>query len=561
MIGVGAIPIFVAIISKPDTILNHPLGFAICKSFGLTTPRLLIIWGAITLIGIYAVKNLYIVLVNYLQLRVIKNIHVNLCNRLFSCYMYAPLSFHLHRNTAELQRNICWEIEIICNCVLVPMIEMVMTVFMAIGVTITLLIVEPFISLLTLTILSLAGGGYISIFQKRTHLYGDDAQQQREKMLEIIQQGFGTLKQARLSQNENFFIQQLKNSAQRMAKAQRFQMLIGQANTYYLESLAIAVLLLLAIYFAIVGRSLDTLAPIITLFAAALVRLKAIISKLISGTTQLAYRIVAVNPVYDDLVFLEQFVKSAQLTTPSERPFNEKIELHSLYYQYPDANNYALEDISINITKGSMIGILGASGAGKTTLIDVIVGLLSPTLGSVLVDGVDIKNDLRGWQANISYVPQNIYLIDDTIRNNIILGKNKELINEEHLYESIRIAQLDDFIASLPQRVETTVGENGVRISGGQRQRIGLARALYCDANVLVLDEGTSALDSETEKDLVAAIQPMKGQRTIFMITHRISLLKDCDCLFFLENGKLRSSGSYEQLLLNDAQFRQLIAH
>ncbi len=539
ILGVGAIPLFVAALATPDKVLAHPLGQRFLEPLGWTTPAQLIVAGSLILIAVFLIKNVYLVLNAYVQLRVVKNRQVTLGRRLFRAYMQAPYEFHLQRNSAELLRNVNVEAQMICNSVLMPLLELLMSAILTVGIFALLLSVEPLISLLALGVLGIAGGGFLWKINERIRAYGIEVQRHRSGLVKAVNQGLGSLKEARISRREGYFVDFLEYCMKRTALAQRYTMLASKSITHFLEVTAVTILLLLAVFLVLSGRSVASIIPTLALFGAALVRLKATVGKLVSGYNALTYRLVSVNPVYDDLKLLKTSISQNVTKAVKAMEFIDRIEIRNLSYRYLGTETNALQDINLVIPRGSSVGFIGPTGSGKTTLVDLILGLLTPTDGAVLVDDKNINGNLPGWQANIGYVPQFIYLTDDSIRRNIALGIDDKHIDESRIQEAIRAAQLQEFTDTLPNGLDTEVGERGVRLSGGQRQRIGIARALYRDPEVLVLDEGTSALDNETEQAVVAAIDTLKGDRTIIMIAHRLSTISNCDQIISISAGEI----------------------
>lgn len=300
--------------------------------------------------------------------------------------------------------------------------------------------------------------------------------------------------------------------------------------------------------------------PILTLFAMATVRLMPSIQQLATLYTRLRYNIVSLDPIYNDLKELEtasrKFVQERKLNKPL--PLNTEIEIRNVGYRYPDSDVQALRNISITIPKGKAVAFVGASGAGKTTMVDLILGLLSPEQGAVYVDGKDIRKNISGWQKNVGYIPQSIYLADETLRSNIAFGIPVDDIDDYKVMKAVRLAQLENLLDQLPEGLETIIGENGTRLSGGQRQRVGIARALYHDPEVLVMDEATSALDNITERQITKAIESLKGERTLIMIAHRLTTVKNCDTLYFMEGGRIVEVGSYEDLVHSNIHFKEM---
>ncbi|MEK7200380.1 MAG: ATP-binding cassette domain-containing protein [Bacteroidota bacterium] len=274
-------------------------------------------------------------------------------------------------------------------------------------------------------------------------------------------------------------------------------------------------------------------------------------ARIFASATAIRYNSYSVEMIYNDLVSSDKDVNNGvQLEFKSETSidFNDKVELRNVSYQYPDAENLALKNIALSVPKQYFVGLVGPSGAGKTTMVDIILGLLTPTHGEVLVDGKNIKENLSGWQRKIGYIPQNIYLSDDTIRRNIAFGLYDEKIDDNRVWSVLENAQLNTFIKGLPNKLDTMVGERGIRLSGGQRQRIGIARALYHNPEVLIMDEGTASLDNETEWGIMQALNSLSGKKTIIIIAHRLSTVKNCDLLYFIKDGTVIERGTYDEV-------------
>jgi len=307
-------------------------------------------------------------------------------------------------------------------------------------------------------------------------------------------------------------------------------------------------------------RPISSIVPIIAMFGVAIVRLIPAINQVTQLLTDLQFNIASVNPVYDDLTLLKESTQAFR----SDRRKKQKLELKksivikNLHYQYPKSTEQALNGVNLEILYGNSVALVGSSGSGKTTLADSLLGLLVPQKGAILVDGVSISESISGWQQNIGYIPQFIYLSDDTLKRNIAFGLPDDKIDNEKILKAVELAQLSDLIEHLPQGIETVIGERGTRLSGGQRQRVGIARALYHEPQVLVMDEATSALDNITEHQIIGAIEALKGERTVIMIAHRLTTVMNCNVLFFMENGKIVDKGTYQELLIKNADFREM---
>ncbi len=560
--GISLIPAFVAAIANPEKFIHHHLLSPVINILKLTNPRRLLIGGCIFMIVIYFLKNAYLAFIYYLQERYIRNREIKLTNRLFALYMLAPYSFHLEHNSAELLRNVSIEIKIIAKQILSPLLLLLMHSFIIMVIIIILSVVDFKITLIAILILSITSVSFLKFVEKNIKEYGLRAQRERMKLIKYVNEGLGALKEVRILGKEEFFIKKVLGSAKKVAKAMLFKMVINKSSQPFLEFISVSSLLLIAILLLIVSsRSVESIGPILALFGVALVRLKTSVNNCMTSINNLRYNAVAIRSVYNHLTLLSKDIQPVEKILHrkiSPLPFNSKIEVEEIYYKYPNSEEYTINGVSLTLNKGSSIAFVGSTGSGKTTLVDILMGILPPEKGEIRVDGIDIWKDIRSWQLNIGYVPQSIYLIDDTIKHNIALGVRDRDINEEDLLKAIEVAQLREFIDSLPQGINTVIGERGIRLSGGQRQRIGIARALYSNPKLLIMDEATSALDNNTERALINAIQVNKKDMTIIMIAHRLTTVSECDCLYLIERGKIVASGSYDKLLAENREFIRL---
>ena len=538
---------------------------AILNLLGIETPREILLWGCLVLLVIFLVKTLFVCFQYYLQARYIQNRRLSLTCRMFAAYMKAPYEFHLQRNSAELFRNTVQEVLEIIVKVLSSMLTLTMQGMMMLAILTLLFVVQPVIALVGLTVFLCAGGGYLWFVKKKLVSYSRVAQEQRKTVVKTIQHGLGVIKELRVLHREAFFVRTLEKSMQKLVKAIRYQAVTNKVTVPYMEFIAVLGLLCISILMLMLGSAVESIAPTLTLFAVAFVRLKTNIGQVVTGINQFRYGLVSIHPVYNDLMLLEHTRKNLAPKKAGLEPHNparlhlqKELRLEGVWYRYPESELYSLKDIHLTLPKGDFIGLVGKTGSGKTTLVDVMLGLLIPEQGRITLDGKDIRDDVQAWQRNIGYIPQTICLTDDTIRSNVALGVNAHELNEEQLMAAVRDAQLEDFVNSLPKGLDTVIGERGVKLSGGQRQRIGIARALYHQPEVLIMDEATSALDSATEKAVVASFNLLKKDRTIVMIAHRLTTVQDCNVLYFLRDGRIDSSGTYSTLLKNDSEFQSM---
>lgn len=558
VVGISAIPAFVAVVADPDTIMKYDFVASKLHNFGITTSDQLLIWGAVALIAIYLIKNIYLALLFYFKAKFVNNRQVSISTRLFKAYMEAPYTFHLQRNTAELLRNISTEVKLTIE-VLLNSLQLIMQTLMITAIFILLIVVEPVISIVTLGLLGFASVLFLQMVKKKIKKYGLEQQGHRRNMIQAINQGLGGLKDARILSREPYFLRKFSYSATRSAIADRYTSVANQLPKPFIETVAVIGMLLIAMLLVLQGRAVQTVIPVLTLFAVSVVRLMPAFRDIVANYTKIRFNIFAVDPVYDDLNELKNIRSEIHMNGDGViKPlsFKNSIKIENLHYKYPNSEAQALKGINLEIPKGNAIAFVGASGAGKTTIVDCLLGLLPPTKGVIKVDGQDIRTKLSYWQANIGYIPQFIYLSDDTIKNNIAFGLEENEIDEEKLNNAAKAAQLDRLIRNLPDGFNSIIGERGIMLSGGQRQRIGIARALYHNPEVLVMDEATSALDNVTEKHIIQALEKLRGDRTMIMIAHRLSTVRNCDQLYFMKDGKIEASGTHDELLERSSDFK-----
>jgi len=560
--SIAAIPAFISVVISPEKIMQFEPTEAILEFLGITTSQDILIWGSLALIFIFLFKTLYLCLLYYLQVRYTQNRRYHLSRRLFTAYMKAPYDFHLQRNSAELIRNTLQEVDQIMGSVVQPTLILTMQGLMIVAITTLLFVSHPLMALVATTFICLAGGGYLLWVKEKLRTYSKEAQEHRTLMVKTIQEGLGVIKELLVLHRQKNFVQRLDRNLWRILKAIRFKEFTFKTTSPYMEFISVAGLLSIAIILILGEQGAESIAPTLALFTAAFLRLKINVSQIVANVNHLRFGVVSISPVYLDLKMLEKRkTKSAKTTKGNQLQhlnISQGLTLENVWYRYPNSEEYSLKDISLTLPRGNSIAFAGSTGAGKTTIVDVILGLLEPEKGRITVDGQDIYANLPTWQSTIGYVPQFIYLIDDTIRHNVTLGLNDKDINEEQIWRAVRAAQLESFVQTLPEGIDTVIGERGIRLSGGQRQRIGIARALYHNPEVLIMDEATSALDNATEKAVVESINSLKGNRTIIMIAHRLTTVQNCDKLYFMKNGRIECSGSYDELFKNITEFRTM---
>ena len=456
----------------------------------------------------------------------------------------------MKRNSAELLRNIRGEVAELTELtksVIILTIELTVIV----GIGFLLILQNPLGTLLVTLLLGLSSLGVYRITKKRLLNWGQRRQAHEGEMNQHLMQGIGGVKEVKLYGKEQNFLKEFDKHNNGRARVITWQYTMMYFPRLYLEFMAVVALAGAVIMMIIQGKPLEGFVTTLGIFVAGAFRMIPSVNRIMGSIQFIRYSGPVVDVLYEEckLISNSNIGQSLSQTDLSVLNFNKNIELELINFSYASSNHKSLNNISLKINKGESIGFIGSTGSGKSTLIDVILGLLPIDSGRLTVDGKSIYGNLRRWQNQIGYVPQTIYLTDDTIRRNIAFGVSDELINNDAVEKAIFAAQLNDFVKTLPEGLETFVGEDGVRLSGGQRQRIGLARALYNNPALLVLDEATSALDSNTENDVMEAVLKLKNSKTIIIVAHRLSTLNNCDRIYKLENGKILQQGKPDDVL------------
>ncbi len=540
-VGVGMILPVLALIAEPDIGARFPAVTPLLKSLGNPSQTELVV-GALVALGIFfAIKNGFLAYMTWRKAGFVTEVQADLSQRLFTGYLRQPYTFHLQHNSAQLIRNINAEVTHFFNG-LNSLVDLLTQLIILLSVTALLLWAEPLGGLVVFAVLGGAGMLLHQITKTKLSRWGAARQFHDVKRIQHLQQGLGGVKDVKLLGREDDFLAQFAVHIKGNASIERKRILLGALPKLSFEFLAVIGMVALILTMLAQGKPIEVLIPTVALFAAAAFRLLPNIGSVMLHVQTLRF----VGPVIDNLHAEISLLENTPHTkNAAPLAFHEGIELHDVAFRYAGAARLALTKISLQIPRGATVGFIGGSGAGKSTLIDVILGLLAPTRGKVLADGTDIQTNLRGWQDQIGYVPQSIFLSDDSLRRNIAFGLPEDQIDDLAVERAIKASQLEEFVAGLPEGLHTAVGERGVRLSGGQRQRIGIARALYHDPQILVLDEATSALDVATEEGVMQAVRALHGAKTILIVAHRLSTVANCDKLYRLEKGGVVQEGAF----------------
>lgn len=558
--SVGAIPLFVAAVNDPARLYALPVVGELARGLEAVSPQQLMIGLGVGLAGLFAVKNGYLALLTHLQARFSAGRQASISTRLFRAYLFSPYPFHLQRNSAELLRNVDNEARIIGNAMF-QVVSLTLELCVLLLLLIVLLAVAPAMT----TAVGVTFGATTYAFQRfarrRTDVKAAIEQRYQAEAIKALNEGFGGIKDVKVLGREQYFADAYARKTSERAQAGTHRVVLSTLPRFFLETLGPLAMVGAALALYLSGRPPEVIVPMLTLLAVAVVRLMPSFQRIAYGLTMLRWGNTSLGVVHADLCALERHVRDEETadTTAAPAAWNE-IAFETVTYAYPGGSSPAVAALSLRIRRGDVVGFVGASGAGKSTLVDLLLGLLTPTGGRVLVGGRSIAEDVRGWQRQIGYIPQHIFLTDDTIKRNVAFGVPDEEIDEDAVWRSLEGAHLGQFLRSLPAGLETVVGERGVRLSGGQRQRIGIARAVYHNPAVLVMDEATSALDHRTEAHIVDALERLRGRHTLVIVAHRMSTVRRCDTLFVLSDGRLVATGGYDELRESNQDFRAISA-
>jgi len=544
-LGIGLVIPVITVMTRGDLASDFPVLAPWLERLGNPRHETLVIGSMLTLVGVSTLKALFLGFLAWWAARFSFGLQADLSQRLFAGYLGQPYAFHLQRNSAQLIRNIIRQVDQV-RAVTQVGLTMVAESLVLVGVSTLLLVAEPAGTLWVVGTLSLAGWAFHFTTQERLLRWGVARQLHEGQRIQHLQQGLGGAKDVKLLGREAGFLAQYDRHNAENARIGQCQATLDKFPRLWIELLAILGLTVLMLVMIGQGKSLEVLLPMLGLFGAAAFRLLPSVTRILSSAQNLRTTRPVIDNLYDEF---ELIGSDLLLQDCRPIPFRRNLALEAVTFTYPAAHTPSLSEITLSITPGTSVGFIGTTGAGKSTLVDVLLGLLEPEVGAVRVDGVDIRTTLRGWQDQIGYVPQSIFLTDDTLRRNIAFGLSEEEIDGGAVERAVGAAQLDAFVQDAPNGLETVVGERGVRLSGGQRQRIGIARALYHDPAVLVLDEATSSLDADTERQVMKAVNTLKGDKTLVIVAHRLSTVQHCDRIFRLEQGRLVEEGQTAEML------------
>ena len=531
-IGIGTILPLISVIENENIFLEYPKVKYYVNICGIYTHTQLIVAVSILLILVFCVKNLYLACQLKMQINFSLKNQIYFSKMLMREYLFKPYLFHLNHNTATILRNVNNTGRVIFTDMYISAFQLLTEIITAFIIWLMLLWIDIFTATIAAGFMAILLYSIMQVFRKKITEQGIKQNEYAVSYLKWVNQGLGAIKETKVLRKENYFLQEFAKAYEEFGNANRKFLFINQLPRMIIETVVVSGLLLLIIVKMLLGAPPEQIVPILGVLALAAFRLMPSANRIVNLSNTIRFSMPLFDEVYNEYIDIKNNKLRKNLinsiTETNKINFDNEIKINNLCFNY-SKNKTVLNNISFIIPKGKFVGIIGPSGVGKTTFVDILLGLLEPTNGSITVDGIDIFTNIRGWQANLAYVPQSIYLIDGTIKENIALGVSENEIDNELIDKVLHMAEMYDFVYRQPDNINTNVGERGVKLSGGQRQRIGIARALYQKPEVLILDEATSALDNETEKSITDTILKLKGKITIIAIAHRLTTLQACD--------------------------------
>jgi len=559
VIGVVSIAPFMALAANPSLIHENSKAAFVYHSLHFTSDKSFLMFVGLVLLFIFIFNNAFSTFATWLILRFSSQQNHRLSTKMLAAYLAKPYTFFLTKNSADLAKNVLVECTALAEGVILPFMQGAAKFISILLICLLLLVINP---LLAVSVAVSFGGAYFvlyMLFYRRLGRFGAERLEASTRRFKITGEAFGGIKEIKARNCEGSFVKRFSGVAQSYATMVVRNQMITQMPRYLLEAIAFGGILIITIYLIETTHNFAAVIPLLALYALAGYRLMPSLQQLYFAVTTIQFNKAVVDLVCDDLSRVTDVILDADnLVEPIS--FNSEIDLRNIVFSYEGMKKPAVDHLNVVVEKNTSVAFVGHTGAGKTTIVDVILGLLQPTQGGLFIDDVQIDaGNRKSWQKIIGYIPQEIFLCDGTIAENIAFGVPEEKVDYQKVIAAAKVASLHDFVSdALPEGYETFVGERGVRLSGGQRQRIGIARAIYDNPEVLVLDEATSALDGITEQAVTDAIASLEHKKTIIMIAHRLTTVKNCDVIYFLEHGKIVDQGTYSELLERNEQFKAM---
>lgn len=550
-VGIGLVAPFVGLLARPEILHESAWLSRAYAATGATTPREFVLLLSVVLMLVFLVKNTIVGFGAYLQARFTFGQQASLSRRLYSCYLSAPYAFHLERHSTESLKNFATEIGQLFSGVVMPLFLLLSEFFVVALLAALLVAIAPVVTAATLAFAIAALLTFYALFRGSIRHASERRAREVGRRLKLVSHGLHGLKEIKVLGREVFFTEAFDRSNSDFARASGAFAVLNQMPRLFVEFAAVVVIVGVVVVFTLANPAFHAAVEVLALFAVAAVRLVPSVTRILGAISSIRFYLPALEAVHRDLALLEDAPASPPRVGPpgGTTSFHGRIELAGVTYLHPGSNGQGVTDVTLAIPHGLDFAIVGPSGAGKTTLVDLLLGLIEPQSGRITVDGTNVHNDIVAWRVKLGYVSQVPYLLDDSVRGNVAFGLRADEIDDARVWTALERAQLASRIRSVPAGLDARVGERGALLSGGEQQRLALARALYHDPEVLILDEPTSALDAQTEQEIVATLRALKGTKTLVIVTHRASTIRDCRGIAYLEGGRLAGQGTFEELI------------
>lgn len=542
-LGVSIIVPLVQSFLAADELLQNKFVKPIAEFLHITTAVQLIVWISVAVIITYILKNAYMVLLSYVRVKFASKVKRELSVKMMHSYMDREYAYFLGVNTEDVLRGIGYDVSGVHE-VLIQMFRIMAESLTAFCICVYIFYTDTVMAVGVVAVMGISLSALILIFRKKMKKVGDYYRKCTVEVNKYLHESFQGIKDVLIFHKEDYFVKNYETSFSNQQRAEVMKTIATESPAYLIEAVCVTGLIMVVGAKVVFGSDAASFVPQLAAFAIAAFRILPSIGKISAGFNQLIYACPALNAAYNNLREVVNFKKETRVQpqtygNPEEKiNFTKEIEIKNIFWQYPNADKIVIENLSLTIPKGKSVAFIGQSGAGKSTLADILLGLLVPREGDVLIDGVSIYQEMDSWKKTVGYVPQAVFLTDDTIRNNIAFGIEEKDIDDTKVQRAIEQAQLADTIAELPHGLDTILGERGIRFSGGQKQRVAIARALYNDPDILILDEATAALDNNTENAVMEAIDALHGYKTLVIIAHRLTTIRNCDEIYEIGDGK-----------------------
>lgn len=550
IVSIGLILPFLGLLADPEVVFTHAYAQPFIQILNIKSSAEMLLPVVIAFCLAALVSGGVRLLLMYANVRYSHAVGADLSLEVYRRTLYQPYQKHVSRNSSEVISGITGKIALLIGSVLVPLLTLLSSSFLFASIMMALIAIDPSIAIIATLVLGVSYAGILKITKQQLKTNGERVARETTTVIKSLQEGLGGIRDVLLDGTQEVYCRIYQKADRSLRHANGQTNIIGASPRYLIETLGMILIAVFAYSMSQREGGMGSTLPVLGAVALGAQRLLPVLQQAYAALTIMR----GAQASLQDVISLLDQPLPKYLEQPQTKPiqFEKEITIEDVEFSYDEEAPKVLKSINLSIKKGQRVGFIGATGGGKSTLIDILMGLLPPTKGRMLVDGVPItQENQRSWQLNISHVPQHIYLSDSSIQENIAFGVPKEKINQERIVEAVKKAQLEDVITGLAEKLETTVGEQGVRLSGGQRQRIGIARALYRNSSVLILDEATSALDVTTEHAITRSIEQLNEGLTILIIAHRQETLKNCDVIYELKNGQIHRQLTYEDLTAN----------